>query len=49
MDNETRETENLSYLKYESHYDDIWADMFSNHQGVFYNLDEIGTINDKFY
>ena len=23
--------------------------MFSNHHGVFYNLDELGTVNDKFY
>ena len=23
--------------------------MFSNHHGVFYNLDEIGTTRDKFY
>ena len=46
---ETRETENLSYAKYESHYDEIWKSMFSNHHGVFYNLDELGTVNDKFY
>jgi serine/threonine protein kinase len=51
LESETRETEteNLSYMQYESHYDEIWKNMFSNQQGVFYNLDEIGTINDKFY
>ena len=45
----TRETENLSYQKYESYYDEIWENMFSNHHGVFYNLDEIGTNRDRFY
>ena len=45
----TRETEDLSYQKYESYYDEIWENMFSNHHGVFYNLDEIGTNRDRFY
>lgn len=49
LDHETRETENLSYAEYESHYDEIWAKMFHNHRGVFYNLDETPTVNDKYY
>lgn len=49
IDNDTRETEDLSYAEYESHYDDIWSNMFHNHKGVFYNLDETATVSDKVY